>query len=166
MSNEEFDGFDIDEVSNQLTQVRVKNPNFSRDFWHKKLAQMRDFLKPLKEATVAVSAQLTPTAHVVVPHLELICDQIDYIQPVVERSFLESSADAMASNRLCGVLSRTARGIYDCSYAGPKMQATVGADEGNSDLYELNSRNFKPSTSLSVDYTRSVRQVFQTYIDA
>jgi hypothetical protein len=94
MSNEEFDGFDIDEVTNQLTQVRVKVPNFSRDFWHK-LAQMRDFLKPLKEATVAVSAQLTPTAHVVIPHLEVICDQIDYIQPV-ERSFLESSADAMA----------------------------------------------------------------------
>ena len=66
MSDLEFEEFTLDPETMALTAAKVTLPSFSETyqsgFWYQ-LEQLRNFLKPLKETTVTLSARKTPTAH-------------------------------------------------------------------------------------------------------
>ena len=59
------------------------------------MEQLRDFLKPLKETTVTLSARKTPTAHLVVGETHILEKAIDKVEPL-EDDCLVKSADKMA----------------------------------------------------------------------
>ena len=98
MTDLEFEEFNVDPDTMALTSSKVTLPSFGETyqtgFWYQ-LEQLRDFLKPLKETTVTLSARKTPTAHLVVGVTLILEKAIDKVEPF-EDDCLVKSADKMA----------------------------------------------------------------------
>jgi hypothetical protein len=98
MTDLEFEDINVDPDTMALTSAKVTLPSFGETyqcgFWYK-LEQLRDFLKPLKETTVTLSARKTPTAHLVVGETHILDKEIDKVEPL-EDDCLVKSADKMA----------------------------------------------------------------------
>ena len=98
MTDLEFEDINVDPDTMALTSAKVTLPSFGETyqcgFWYK-LEQLRDFLKPLKETTVTLSARKTPTAHLVVGETHILEKAIDKVEPL-EDDCLVKSADKMA----------------------------------------------------------------------
>ena len=98
MTDLEFEDINVDPDTMALTSTKVTLPSFGETyqcgFWYK-LEQLRDFLKPLKDTTVTLSARKTPTAHLVVGETHILEKAIDKVEPL-EDDCLVKSADKMA----------------------------------------------------------------------
>jgi hypothetical protein len=98
MTDLEFEDINVDPDTMALTTAKVTLPAFGETyqcgFWYQ-LEQLRDFLKPLKDTTVTLSARKTPTAHLVVGETHILEKAIDKVEPL-EDDCLVKSADKMA----------------------------------------------------------------------
>ena len=98
MTDLEFEDINVDPDTMALTSAKVTLPSFGETyqcgFWYK-LEQLCDFLKPLKDTTVTLSARKKPTAHLVVGETHILEKAIDKVEPL-EDDCLVKSADKMA----------------------------------------------------------------------
>ena len=121
MSELEFEEFTIDPESMALTAAKVTLPSFGESyqsgFWYQ-LEQLRNFLSPLKETTVTLSARKTPTAHLVVGETLILEKAIDKVEPL-EDDCLVKSADKMTLKRI------PATSVCDSTYIGSTCQNKI-----------------------------------------
>jgi hypothetical protein len=102
MTDLEFEDINVDPDTMALTTAEVTLPAFGETyqsgFWYQ-LEQLRDFLKPLKDTTVTLSARKKTTAHLVVGETHILEKAIDKVEPL-EDDCLVKSADFVIAHIL------------------------------------------------------------------
>ena len=88
MTDLEFEEFNVDPDTMALTSSKVTLPSFGETYqcgsWYQ-LEQLHDFLKPLKQTTVTLSARKAPIAHLVIGETHILEKAINKVEPLKRR---------------------------------------------------------------------------------